>query len=145
MKKISIIILLLSSLTQVTYSRSRSDSLYFLIDSPKVPVNDRMWEIHEEYPNIKMYTIKCPCLQYGTEPRFIYNIGYAKDEIIDKRKLKTIKLVLLTDLIANVKKITTNNEYNGRYSFFVIERKGHKFIVHEVRLVKISKPSEMTN
>lgn len=133
----------LYSLTSLCQTGDKKNSIYYLIDTTRTPIKDRMWDIHTEYPSIKTYNIKCPCLQYDSEPMFIYNIAQAESIIITKTTLKTIKLISLPELILYAKTYA-NPDLREAYEFYFIEPNGKKYIIHKVRLIK-PKISKTTN
>ena len=94
MKKTLLIILTVGSLNAFAQENKKIDSLFYLLDTAKTPVNDRMWSIDMEKNSIyKNYTIECPCLKNGGKPTFFYNIeGKYKGIFLKKKELKTIKL-----------------------------------------------------
>ncbi len=93
-----------------------------------------MWNIQEEVSPLKLYVINCDCIRYDYQPSFLYDMS-TKSEIIDKRKLRTIKLVSLSALIEKAKQFLTEKAQEGNHSFFLIEPAGKKYVVHKVRLV----------
>jgi hypothetical protein len=141
MKKLILIFLFLCSIKTYAQKTGKVTSIYYLIDTAKVPVNARMWDIHMEYPSLKLYTIECPCMQYGQKPTFVYDTSAIRDYVINKKKLSTIKFTSLTVLILKSKQITTIGS-KGRYSIFIVEPKGEKYVVHPVRLIKPLKPRD---
>jgi len=141
MKKIFFIILFFCSINAFAQVKQKIDSIYYLLDTIKVPANARMWDIHEEYPSLKIYSIRCHCLQYDKEPTFVYNIGNEKDYIISKKDLSIIKCVNLTTLILKSKQFTAIG-FKEKYAIFRIEPSGKKYVVRRVRLLKPNKPRE---
>jgi len=112
----------------------KEDTIYYLIDTAKTPVKERMWDISAD--NIyKYYTIQCPCLKYDGKPTFFYDIeGKDSGTLIRKKKLKAIKLVNLSFLILKSKQIE-NNDYRNDYHIFLIEPKEKIYVMHEVSFV----------
>lgn len=123
-----------------TFANVKADTVYYLLDTAKTPINDRMWEIHQEYPSLKLYTIKCSCLQFNNQPIFVENLGNS-EEIINEEKFKTIALLTLPSLIEKAKQLTSNYDLNKRYPLFLVERQSKKYIIHRVRLIRPSKPN----
>ncbi|MDP9078436.1 MAG: hypothetical protein M3O71_13465 [Bacteroidota bacterium] len=139
MKKIFFIILLFCSYNAIAQKSSKIDSIYYLIDTANTPVNDRMWEIHEEYPSFKIYIIQCPCLQYDQKPSLIYDTKKTNGKVISQKQLKALKLTNIAILIVKIKQSLTN-DFTGKYVFFLVEPLGKKYIFHEVRTLKPRKP-----
>lgn len=71
-------------------NNTKRDTLYYLIDTAKVPVNDRIVKITDA-PLFKFYYFSCPCLDQGQMP---YLIHRTKDigEILSHSKLSKFKL-----------------------------------------------------
>lgn len=139
MKKIALIILILGSYRSYAQHAVNMNAIYYLIDTTHTLINDRMWDIHEEAPSIKTYTIKCPCLQYNNEPTFIYNIGQTETRTITRTDVRSVKLIPLYDLILKAKE-ATNVNFKGHYEFYLIEPYGKGYIIHKVRLLPALKP-----
>lgn len=140
MKKILFILLIIYSVVTRAFGVSKIDSIYYLLDTAKTQINDRLWDIHEEYPSLKIYIIKCPCLPFDNQPTFIENTGVAPNEIISKKKILGLKFISLERLISMAKQIATDNEKKNIYSFFFIEPTGNEFVLHHVRLHNLTKP-----
>jgi len=143
MTKLSLVFLFFCSLSATAQKRPGIDSIYYLIDTAKVPANARMWDIYEEYPSFKVYVIKCPCLQYDKEPSFIYDINKIKGQTISKKELKDFKFINLVALILKVKQFTERG-FKGEYAIFLVEPTGKKYILHQVRLLKPTKSREVS-
>lgn len=135
MKTLLFAVLFLYTVKSAVFARGKIDSVYYLLDTAKTPVNDRMWDIHEENPSLKFYVINCICLAYNSKPSFVFDMSTAKSEVIDKRGLRAIKLVSLSALIEQAKQFSDNKEPEGHQSFFLIEPAGKKYVVHKVRLI----------
>jgi len=105
MKKIYFIVLFLNAFI-ATAQKQQIDSIYYLIDTAKTPINDRMWDIHEEYPSLKLYIIKYPCLLYGQKPTFVYDVTANKGITINKAGFDHIKFIDLPTLILKAKEFT---------------------------------------
>ena len=104
----------------------------------------QMWDIHDEYPSLKMYTIKCPCLKYDQEPSFVYDdTGDNKGIKINEKQLKALKPVSLAALILKAKQFTSA-DFKGKYAIFLVEPAGSSYIFHQVRLLNPTKPRENT-
>ncbi len=132
MKKIIFILLCLYSSNSFAQKGRRTDSVYYLLDTAKTPLNERIWHIDNDGP-WKYYTIQCHCLQYDTEPTFAYDTRKDIPRIFSKKELKSIALINISDLIDSVKK----NLENGRkdaYTLFLIEPYKKKYIIHRLNL-----------
>jgi hypothetical protein len=128
-----------SSLCGFAQTRQKIDSVYYLVDTAKIPANERMWDIHEEYPSFKVYIIQCPCLRYNNKPSFVYNASEVKDYRITRKQLKALKLINLPALIRKVKQFTAG-DFKGKYTIFLVEPAGKGYVYHRVRLLYPLKP-----
>ena len=89
---------------------NKTDSIYYLLDTAKTPVTDRMWDIHVDkgsiFGNDKSYVIQCPCLKDGGKPTFFYASGdRGEGMLVNKKQLKTLKAISLSALIAKAKQV----------------------------------------
>jgi hypothetical protein len=133
MKKIVIILLYLYSSNAFAQNESTTNPVYYLLDTSKTPISERIWHIDNDGP-WKYYTIQCHCLQYNAEPTFAYDTRKDISRIISKKELKSITLINISDLIDSVKK----NLENGRkeaYTLFLIEPYKKKYVSHKLNLV----------
>jgi len=131
MKYFLIILLLicigLSSKAQNT-SRKR-DSLFFQLDTAKVPITDRMWEIHQENSFV-FYTFQCPCLANGANPTFIFNLNRPSETKI--KNVSNIKLTSILELLRIVKQ--SKSTFNGRYLLYFIIPSNEGYVKRQVGL-----------
>jgi hypothetical protein len=110
------------------------DSIYYLIDTTKTPVNDRMWKITMN-GTFRQYTIQCPCLINNGKPQFFYDIANKDTGVyISQKELKALKLIHLSALILKAKQIESN-ENKHDYALFLIEAKGKKYFMHEASFI----------
>jgi len=119
---------------------NKIDSIYYLVDTTKTPLKDRMWEIDMEYPSFKVYTIVCSCLRYDQKPTFLYDTLKNKGTIISKSQLKALFLIKLSSLITKAQQYTSVG-FKGRYAIFIVEPIGKKYIYHRVNLLTPRGPS----
>lgn len=112
----------------------KKDSVYYLIDTLNTPKNSQIWEIGIENP-FKYYTIKCPCLEFGRSPTFIYRPDMQKAIMIKQKELKLFKQTNLSGLIQKAKE-ATNKDSANKYTFFIIEPKGKLFIINKVGIIQ---------
>ncbi len=134
MKILTFLFLIFSSVRSIAQTEQKIDSIYYLLDTAKTPVNDRMWSIEAD-DQFKMYILKCPCLKFNGTPQFFYSVTDKEDKgwIISKREFQTIKLISLPDLITKAKQLLDTLPISR--SFFLIEPEGKKYIVHNVALI----------
>lgn len=98
-------IIILTSFFISTYNRSAFaqvaktvDTVYYLVDTAKIPKNDRMVEMGIE-GRWHYYQIKCRCLKYGQSPVFAYEVKDQSGELITQKDIKSITLISLASLI----------------------------------------------
>ena len=113
--------------------KAKVDTVYYLLDTAKTPVNDRMWEVGIEELPFKHYVINCPCLTYDQKPSFIHRVNDL-GEIITGKSLARLQLSNITTLIDKSKKFIENN-FKG-YAFYIIEPDKKKYIMHKMGLVR---------
>ena len=140
MQKLILAILLFWSLNSYSQDNNKIDSIYYLLDTSKTPVMDRLWDVDLEYGGIKVYTIRCSCLQYDQRPTFSYHSNRAKSNILSKKGLGAIKLTRLNELVIKAKQFTTPG-FKGKYAFFLVEPYERRYIYHQVNLFTPQAPS----
>ena len=114
------------------------DSVYYLLDTTSTPIRERMWDVGIE-SRYKYFTIKCPCLKYGNEPTFIYNINDPGEKRTESYilKLNTVSLSKLIDLA----KKTTDLTAHTLYIFYLVEKNSNsEYSIHKTRLLTPRKP-----
>ena len=135
-KYIMFLVLIFSFLKTNAQETIKRDTIYYLLDTTQTPKKDRMWDIFVE-SKIKCFIIKCPCLQYNSNPTFTYKITDAIN-IISKKEIKDINTVDISTLIeiakGNLGKLHT-------YPVIIfIEKHNKSYIIHKVRLQTPIKP-----
>jgi hypothetical protein len=135
MQKLLFIILFFGSVNAFAQESKKIDSLFYLLDTGKTSVADRIWSINIEKNSIyKNYTIECPCLKNGGKPTFVYNIeGKDNGVFFNKKELKTIKLTNIRTLILKSKRIDTTDRRD--YAIFLVEPNRKGYIMHEVDFI----------
>lgn len=119
-------------------ANKNKDTVYYLLDTASVPLNDRMFEIGEEAGNI-YYILKCRCYPWNMNPIFFSvpakknDTHHISDE--DFRRLKKISLVQLTDIAFNYGK-----DKIDKTDFYFIEPSEDKFKIMKTYLLKSRKP-----
>lgn len=108
------------------------DTIYYLLDTANTSLKDRMWDIGIE-SKYKYYTIKCPCLNYGNEPTFVYDVKnqgekHDNDFVLN---LRTISLSMLIDLAKKATDMTAQT----LYIFYLIEKNNSEYRIRKVRLL----------
>lgn len=133
MKRLLFICLIFSSVKLFAQGVQRDDSLYYLIDTAKTPVNERLWSIETDR-QFKTYILNCPCLKYNGMPRFFYSLTEAGDpaQVITKAGLKGLKLVTLRELITKSRQLLDTAMLSRAFAF--IEPYGRNYIVRHVDL-----------
>src|SRR5580704_19166651 len=98
MKKFTLLFLFLYSFNAFAQNLRKIDSVYYLVDTTKTSLNDRMWDIGFE-GKFKYYTILCPCLQNDRQPTFFYRVNFEGQIIAHEIDLKPMRSISLADLI----------------------------------------------
>jgi hypothetical protein len=133
MKKILLLALIFSSLRLFAQNMHRDDSIYYLIDTAKTPINERLWsiDINNMY---KAYTLNCPCLKYNGSPYFYYSLKETSypAQVINRTELKRLKLITLRELITKSRLFLDTSITSNAFCF--IEPYGRDYIVHHVDL-----------
>ena len=142
MNKFVIIILTFCAFNVCAQTKSKIDSIYYLIDTASVPVNARMWKIEIDYP-YKYFILQCPCLPSSGKPELFYSMKIA-GQVISEAEAKTLKTVDISMLISEVKRVFDNN-YKGSYLIFIIEPRDKRFVVHKVVLKNTDKNPGLTD
>ncbi len=75
----------------------KRDTLYYLLDTAKIPINDRIIKIVDAQV-FKFYYFRCPCLDEGQMPYLIHRTN-DKGEIIDSTKINKIKTIATVPLL----------------------------------------------
>ncbi len=130
-------LILLFIMTNVYAQKNTNrDTVYYLVDTTAVPVNDRMFDIGVE-GNFHYYKLMCKCYPWQLNPAFTYvvkrkGISMSKHEI---EKTQFITLQKLIDIavqygISRVEKTV----------FYFIEPGDNAFIKHQVYLLEPRKP-----
>src|ERR1700761_1670337 len=90
------------SIAQVAYVTKAKDTINYLIDLNKIPVNDRILKV-DTPKNGREYILQCHCLAEGQNPYWLYlnKSGYKE---ISKDSLKAIKFISLSGLIEILQK-----------------------------------------
>jgi hypothetical protein len=134
MKKFFLAIIFFGVLNASAQEDKKVDSIFYLLDTLKTPVDNRMWHI-DENSSFKNYTIQCPCLQNNGMPTFFYSVTDKGDtgKAINKKQLKNIKLISLPALIVKAKQLLDTQIISR--GFFFIEPNGKKYVVHPVALI----------
>lgn len=133
MKKLLLVCLIFSSVKLFAQGLKTNDSLYYLLDTTKTPVNERLWRI-ETNSQFKLYTLNCPCLKYNGMPQFFYSLTEAGDpaQVMTKTGLKRLKLIALHELISRSRQLLDTAIISHAFSF--IEPFGKNYILHRVDL-----------
>ena len=112
------------------------DSIYYLLDTANTPANDRMWEIHQEN-SLVFYMLQCPCLNFGGEPTFVYNIK--KSHQTEINRLKGIRLITIVDLLKLIKQ-SEGEKFNEKHILYLIQPLNRGYTKREVRGFRNQEP-----
>ena len=133
MRNLFFLISIFYSFNVFAQTAQKVDTIYYLLDTAKTPVNDRMWEIRID-DQFKSYILNCLCLKFNGMPTFFYSVTDKADsgKIINKSEFKALKLIGLPALIIKSKELLDTEMIS--YSFFIIEPEGKKYMIHNVAL-----------
>jgi len=94
----------------------KKDTLYYLLDIEKTPLNDRMITVEREPPYVH-YIINCPCLKNGNKPSLREN--ETRRSIISAADVSKIKFITLSDIIDKIK-AEAYERFQQTHVFFLI-------------------------
>lgn len=129
--------LLLFSLQKVK-AQIKRDTIYYLLDTTKVPIKDRMF-ISESEGSFKGYVLRCKCFPFGYSIFFYYKIGSKKEKEINLKefsKLKTVSVTQLMDLA--IESLAPANK--NKYQFIIAEPEGSNIRLTDMMLWIPTKP-----
>lgn len=122
--------------------KKQKDTVYYLLDTTSVPINDRMFEISEEAGK-KVYVLQCRCYPWEMNPVFFSRPHKDGDtryiSTIDFQRLKKITLVRLIDIAFEYGK-----DKIDKTDFYFIEPSEDKFKVMKTYLLQSRKPRGKT-
>lgn len=135
------VIIVSAILLSVLHSKAQSskqtrDSIYYLIDTAKTPVNDRLWDIHDEN-NLVFYTFQCSCLMYGGNPTFVYSSN--KPAQVPINSLKGIRLISIVGLLKLIKQ-SEGEKFNTKHVLYFIQPSNEGYIKRQVRAFRNQEP-----
>jgi hypothetical protein len=110
--------------------KPKIDTIYYLLDTAKIPVNDKVWKVSKD-SDYQYYTILCPCVQFNGSPTFI-NVKEQRVQTLSKAQLERIQLTSLPVLIVKAKQFLDSNKKEN--VFFIIEPAGKRYLVHQMIL-----------
>lgn len=132
---LTILLLSINSLkAQSNNIATKKDTLFYLVDTAKTPVRDRLMRIEIEGP-WNCFAIECTCLKYNQRPVFVYKLENPGSEPVNINLFRKINFISLTKLIELAKE-GGGDIFNEKHIAYFIEKKGHKFIKTKVTLVK---------
>ncbi|MBB2146599.1 hypothetical protein GM921_13940 [Pedobacter sp. LMG 31464] len=123
--------LLLFNLQKVN-AQAKRDTIYYLLDTAKVPIKDRMFRIESEGP-FMFYSLECKCFPYGYGIGFYYQIADKKEKRISFQKFRQLKTVSVMQLIDLALKCLPPENRN-KYQFIFAEPEGDKIRLTEMML-----------
>ena len=140
-KKLSIIILLLLTITSkdllAQKLQIKRDTIYYLVDTIKVPKADRMF-LYGEEGDTYGYRLTCQCNTWQSDAFFVRRID-AKGLFLKKADFKKYKFITIRELIAIVVKFGNDNIRN--HDFYFAEQQEKKFLLYRVYLAHAIRPS----
>lgn len=109
------------------------DTIYYLADTAKVPVKDRIVEIGVEGP-FRYFAIKCSCLAYNQNAVFISK----RDDLGENISVVALKKIKLISLYHLIKLASDNggNIFNYKHVAYILEPFERNYIKRKVILPK---------
>ena len=130
-----LLVILISNLSATAQKLRKVDTVYYLVDTLKTPVNDRMLQTGIDGA-FKYYAIKCECLKYDQNPTFIYNRKKTENtSLITEDAFKQINFTTLTQLISLAQQ-DGGDSFNSRHIAYIIEQDKDGYVKHKVKLLK---------
>lgn len=129
--------LLLFNLQKVN-AQVKIDTIYYLLDTAKVPIKDRMFRIEREGPAM-CYILECKCFPYATGITFFFPIADKKEKIISLQEFRQIKTVSVMQLIDLALKCLPPGNRN-KYEFIFAEPDGNHFRLTDMKIWIPTKP-----
>lgn len=128
-----LLIIIVSSLSALAQKQQKADTLFYLVDTTKAPVNDRTVQIGVD-GSFKYYAIKCECLKFDQMPTFFYNLKKDKlYSLITEDSFKQINFATLDQLI-NLFQTNKGGSFNSRHVIYFIEYENGAHVKHRVKL-----------
>jgi len=112
---------------------SKGDTLYYLLDTTKTPVKDRLWVSGKE-GSFKYFKIMCECLKDNSRPTFVYKLN-DKGTQIDESDFRKKNFISLSKLI----KLSKQTNINKHQIIYFVEPIEDIYIKHEVHLFFVRK------
>lgn len=132
--------LVLGGLRAKAQSAAKADSAFYLLDTARTPISDRLWHTYSE-GLVKFYelTVYSPFSPLLDKPTFGYSSRYQKPETINEAKFKTIKKTSLSELLFQLKQFAeedkeTKAELKKPFYLYVIERKSNGYATVKTQL-----------
>jgi hypothetical protein len=115
----------------------KKDTVYFLVDTAKVPVKDRMFIITKE-EQFMYFRLTCKCYPWQMNPMFTY--GWEHEGFFlskkDFNKIRTISISELIEIVAQY-----GQDKIKKTIFYIIEPDGKKWRMHETFLMPPQAPT----
>ncbi len=132
-----IVVLLLFNLQKVN-AQIKRDTIYYLLDTAKVPIKDRMFRIEREGPVIG-YVLECKCYPYARGIAFYFPITDKKERKISLQEFRKIKTVSIRELIDLALKCLPPG-HTDLYKFIFAEPEGNNIRLTDMMLWIPTKP-----
>ncbi|QKJ31363.1 hypothetical protein HQ865_16870 [Mucilaginibacter mali] len=129
------IIAIIMQFNALSQKRYVTDSIYYLVDTSRTLVKDRMVDVYFVGANLKCFEIKCPCLKNGEQPIIEYNIK-RKGKVISVPDFNKLKLVTLPELIKKIKP-RFEDGFDEIQVYQIIEPEGDHYIMHQADIAAL--------
>lgn len=126
--------------TQKVSAQLKTDTIYYLLDTAKVPVKERMFRIERE-GTFMCYILECKCYPYATGITFFFPIADKKEKTISLQEFRQFKTVSVTQLIDLALKCLPPG-HTGLYKFIFAEPDGNNILLTDMILGIPYKPNK---
>lgn len=130
-------VLLFFNLQKVN-AQVKRDTIYYLLDTAKVPVKDRMFTSEREGPAIG-HILRCKCFPYGYSIFFYYPITDKKERRVSLQEFRKVRTVSITELI-DLSLKCLEPVYRNKYQFIFAEPEGKNIRLTNMKVWIPSEP-----
>jgi hypothetical protein len=110
---------------------SKIDTVYYVVDTARVPAKDRLFEIGDE-GNAHYYSLTCQCFPGLTDPVFTY-VKQRSGQVLNATKMRSIKTSSVSELIKIAARFGSDKIL--RHAFYFIEPRDGQMIMNKVNLL----------
>lgn len=140
MKKLFLVALVFGVLGVKAQSNVKADSVFYLMDTTKTLVSDRLWHTYSE-GLVKFYelTVYSSCSPLSNKPTFAYSSKQQKARPINDAEFNAIKKASLSELLLHLQKFTeedkeTKAELKKIFYLYLIEPQSKGYTIVKTQL-----------